>query len=94
MKYYVCAGIRRSGSTVLFNMVRLAIEYVYGSGKVYSGFYNGECLSCDTYKAHNVIKVHEFYESLCSPGVVLTTIRDFRDIASSLIIRGLLHPCR
>jgi len=80
---YVCAGMYRSGSTWLYNAVRLILQCA-GTPDLAAG------LISDRKKllahANTVIKVHGFDTGLISPGsIVLTSHRDLRDVAASLV---------
>jgi hypothetical protein len=86
MKKIICAGCHRSGSTWLYNAVRLIAK---STGKeVYACF-------ATTYDADNpaeihVVKCHNFHKFLQDVDLVFTTKRDLRDIAASAHRRGLI----
>lgn len=81
MKRIVCAGIPRSGSTWLFNVVRLLFEHqnhsVYGA---WFGDYDP-----DVDKSIHVVKVHDPLE-VPDVHAVLMSRRDLRDIAASAVL--------
>ena len=52
----ICAGRSRSGSTLMYNIVRLTLEEVFGKHKVYASVINGYNKSNE--KEHNVVKIH------------------------------------
>jgi hypothetical protein len=83
----VCAGCHRSGSTWLYNAVRLIME---SKNEVYACFvteYDPENKS----QVH-VIKTHNWHKSLEeNADKIFTTKRDLRDIAASAIRRGLIE---
>ena len=78
----VCAGLRRSGSTWLFNAVRLILEQTGES--VYGCF-------VDRYKSENlspihVVKTHKYLDGLRKRARhTFMTYRDLRDIAASAV---------
>lgn len=79
----VCAGFHRSGSTWLYNVVRIMCEEVYGKQNVCARFFNqwdqSQKASC------YVIKTHRFQPSLIDADFIFTTIRDLRDVAASAV---------
>lgn len=85
----IIAGMRHSGSTAIFNIVRLALEK---KKIIYSGFYS------EHYKnpIENLrdgklllIKTHELRDDVaCSNGIVITARRDLRDTVASAVRRG------
>lgn len=81
MKYRIlCCGMIRSGSTWLYNVVRLMVKYKTGS--VYAKW-------CQQYKNTNkndwhVVKIHGYQPDLITDNTkVITTHRDLRDIIAS-----------
>ena len=83
-KLIACAGMNRSGSTWQFNAVRTLLDMAYPSKGTYSCWVeNYE--SCNPTPFH-VVKVHtvEQVEAL-SPDTVITSHRDLRAVAGSLI---------
>jgi len=80
----VVAGIYRSGSTWMFNAVRLLLE---SEGYEVNGFFRGEgdwTEDWETDKA-NVLKVHAFYPYLVKEAeYVITTYRPYEDIVESM----------
>jgi len=79
---YVCAGMCRSGSTWLYNAVRLILAHAGIAGCKAGWISERESLL----KNENaVIKIHAFDAELASPAnVILTSHRDLRDVAASL----------
>jgi len=80
---YVCAGMYRSGSTWLYNAVRLILRHVGTPGLAAGVIGERERLLAH---ANTVIKVHAFDADLASrKSIALTSHRDLRDIAASLV---------
>ncbi|MEX1369192.1 MAG: hypothetical protein AB1Z98_39050 [Nannocystaceae bacterium] len=89
-EYVIAAGAYRSGSTWLYNALRLALEL--GGHSVYGRFYDGTYDPEDPARVH-VVKVHGFEPEVLEVSRVLcTSIRDPRDIAASAVRRGLIEP--
>ena len=87
-EYVIAAGAYRSGSTWLYNAARLALRKAGHS--VYGRFYDGTYEPEDPARFH-VVKVHRFDEEVLEVAdIVLTSIRDPRDIAASAVRRGLI----
>ncbi len=85
----LCAGMPRSGSTWQYNAVRILLRR---AGRDFYGawFRNYDHENPSPY---HVIKTHYFHPSLIQEGaLVLTSRRDLRDIAASLILRGWHTP--
>lgn len=87
-RLYVCAGMHRSGSTWLYNVVRLALmglgEYVYATTAEPVGMYDPEY----PVKQH-VVKTHTFRQDLVKNATrVFTSRRDLRDVAASMVRLG------
>ena len=85
-KKIICAGLYRSGSTWLFNVVRAIFEFnniEYQSG---FGVYNND-------SPVQIIKLHSFQPEILSGNVTtIMTVRDLRDIIASAIRKyGKLH---
>ena len=84
MNIYI-AGIYRSGSTWLFNAVRLIMEQeskTVASGFIWKTTKKGKS------KADMVIKTHFFYDDIelpYKPDIVITSIRDKSEIQSSMM---------
>jgi len=79
---YVCGSMYRSGSTWLYNAMRLTLEHA-GVPDFAAGWITDK----DKLLAHknSLVKIHEFSSELASPGnVILTAHRDLRDVAASL----------
>jgi hypothetical protein len=80
----VVAGMRHSGTTVLFNIIRLALE----KKKInFFGFYSeGKGADCEDQagKGIRLIKTHEFRDDIIyQDSIVITTRRDLRDTVAS-----------
>ena len=83
----VCAGMKRSGSTWLYNVVRLACA---NEGVTWAGF---EDTFNPTRCEHRVVKTHKFaIEWVFGADKVFGSIRDLRDVAASAVRRGLVGP--
>ena len=67
----VTAGMKRSGSTWLFNVVRMLAERQYGKRNVYSAWY-GDYDRADKREVH-IVKVHGFDRSLVEAGTLVFT---------------------
>ena len=89
MPLIVVAGMRHSGSTALFNIVRLALlkaEVKFVSGYAENESWYGNRDKGDVVK---LIKVHEFRDDIAyTNGFVFTTRRDLRDTVASAVRRG------
>jgi hypothetical protein len=72
----------RSGSTWLYNAVRLVLEEARVPGVTAGWIADREKILA---ARHSVLKIHAYDEKLAEPGnIVLTSHRDLRDIAASL----------
>jgi hypothetical protein len=81
-KIIVCAGNQRSGSTWLYNIVRLA--YISAGYKTY-GAWIDEYIPTLEADIH-IIKTHQFHEGLSNVAdIVIVSTRDLRDCAASLV---------
>ncbi|MHB0937195.1 MAG: hypothetical protein ACYC6A_12470 [Armatimonadota bacterium] len=81
-KLILCAGMRRSGSTWLYNVLRYC--YLNAGCRTY-GDYAKEYDASVPADAH-VVKVHPFNRELCGQAKhVFTTIRDLRDAVASMV---------
>jgi hypothetical protein len=79
---YICAGMPRSGSTWMFNVVRVLLKHA-GVPDV-AGGYVGQASELLTHQ-HAIIKLHPFdFELATRADVVLTAHRDLRDVAASM----------
>lgn len=79
---YLCAGMYRSGSTWMYNAVRVTLSHAGVPGLTAGWIAEWERL-VDSRNA--VIKVHSFDARLASmAGVILVSHRDLRDMAASL----------
>jgi hypothetical protein len=79
---YVCAGMYRSGSTWLYNAVRLILAHA-GTPELAAGWITEKERLLRA--ANAVIKIHAFdAELVARPAIVLTSHRDLRDVAASL----------
>lgn len=80
----VIAGMRHSGSTALFNIVRLSLEKVkadFTSGYSESKDFQKQVLDS---KKLRLVKIHEFRDDVAmANGFVITTRRDLRDTVAS-----------
>lgn len=89
-QYVIAAGAYRSGSTWLYNALRLALQLA--GHEVYGRFYDESYDPTDPAKVH-VVKVHRFEDEVLDVAQLLfTSIRDPRDIAASGVRRGLIAP--
>ena len=78
---YVCAGMPRSGSTWLFNAVRLLLKHA-GVPDL-AGGYVGQMEERLTHR-NAIIKLHPFDAEIAAKAdVILTSHRDLRDVAAS-----------
>jgi len=80
---YVCAGMYRSGSTWLFNAVRLILSSANVPGLAAGWITDKNSLLMHE---NSVVKIHSFDEDLAARNgtIVLTSHRDLRDIVASL----------
>jgi len=79
---YICAGMYRSGSTWLYNAVRLLLENARAPDLAAGWIADRERLFA---RKNSVVKIHEYSHELASgKNIVLTSHRDLRDIAASL----------
>ena len=79
---YICAGMPRSGSTWLFNAVRVLLKH--GGAPDLAGGYVGQMDELLTHGT-SIVKLHPFHPGLAAKAdVVLTSHRDLRDIAASM----------
>jgi hypothetical protein len=79
---YVCAGMTRSGSTWLFNAVRVLLKH--SGAPDLAGGYIGQIDELLTHKTA-IIKIHPFNADLAAKAdVILTAHRDPRDVAASM----------
>jgi len=80
----ICAGSYRSGSTWQYNAARTILDLAgmeYTCGDPTQVKFTGD--------GNEVMKTHDYRPNLLLPGtIVLTTIRDIRDIAASAVRRG------
>jgi len=84
----VVAGMRHSGSTAVFNIIRLALEHAgieFVSGYSEQPKTNIEIMKSDKLR---LIKTHEFRDDLAyAGGLVITVRRDLRDSVASAVRR-------
>jgi hypothetical protein len=74
----ICAGTFRSGSTWLFNVVRI----IFKINKY--NFKSGFCGIFPPFVSNNIIKTHDYFPYLISQNtLVITSFRDIREIAAS-----------
>lgn len=84
---YVCAGITHSGSTWLFNAMRLVLERRYRN--VYSTWIGDRNPAVEESADVTLIKVHNQNDKLANEAdVILTSHRDPRDIIASMLSAG------
>jgi len=82
----VCAGMPRSGSTWLFNAIRLLLLEVKSPDDVYGAWV--EMYVRSHRGTYHVVKTHGFISSLANNAWrVFTSRRDLRDIAASLVLK-------
>lgn len=81
----VSAGMPRSASTWLFNLIWLLLENKYPNRELVAGWVKDiDCSALDP-SAINLIKVHEFDETLSGQAdIVIYSYRDIRDALASL----------
>lgn len=85
----ICAGMHRSGSTWLFNVLRYI--YLEQGYSIYSCFANNDYDPCKDADIH-IVKTHAMKKSLIpNTNYILTTCRDLRDIAASAVRRELVE---
>jgi hypothetical protein len=78
---YVCAGMSRSGSTWLFNTVRVLLKTA-GAPDI-AGGYMGQMEELITHRTA-IIKLHPYYADVAARAdVILTSHRDLRDVVAS-----------
>lgn len=78
----ICAGIPRSGSTRLYNILRLGLEQNFPLEEINSQWIN----SFVPGDHHNILKIHDFKKRWLDWGdFVFTTRRDLRYIAASAV---------
>ena len=81
----ICAGMIRSGSTWLYNAVRLLT--ISNGDDVYATWIKK--YKNDNSRSIHIVKAHLFVENLLTNNaIVLTTYRDLRDIVASMINKG------
>jgi hypothetical protein len=86
----ICAGMVRSGSTILFNIVRLLYEHKCGASNVY-GCWIKQYDKNDPRHVH-IVKIHKYNEKLIdNDTLVITSRRDIRDVAASLMRKGWIR---
>jgi hypothetical protein len=82
----ICAGLIRSGSTWLYNVLREILILQYPE-QVYACWI-GDYEPLDTREIH-LIKTHSYYQKIAvKADLVFTSRRDLRDIAASMVIRN------
>ena len=82
---YLCAGMSRSGSTWLYNVVRLLTEQHYDP--VHVGYVTSFQADWRANFEAAVIKVHDKTPKLVEGSVIFTCYRDLRDVAASLMLK-------
>lgn len=90
----VCAGMHRSGSTWLYNAVRLILASQMLP--VYATFVSNYRKSgCSDGRPIHVVKTHRYYRDIQEAAeCVFTTRRDLRDLAASAVRMGLCPSTR
>ncbi len=89
IKRIVVAGMRHSGSTALFNIIRLTL--LKADIDVISFYSEHKSSLPDEDKSNRVflIKTHEFRDDIaCSNDLIMTTRRDLRNTVASAVRRG------
>lgn len=90
-KRILIAGMKRSGSTWLYNVVRFC--YINAGHTTYGDY-------IDKYESHtcahvHVVKIHPFDPTLMvDTDRILTSIRDIRDAVASMVRRNLINNCK
>jgi len=87
MRKIICAGCHRSGSTWLFNALRLSLREA--QIPFYSCFHNE--YDSTRREEYHVIKTHNFLKQHKHAYRIFTTTRDLRDIAASAVRRKLIE---
>ncbi len=83
-----CAGMRRSGSTWLFNAIRGILTV---KNHKFQSFFLSPNIATPNKDGVQIIKLHHFSEEIKnSSKYVFTTVRDIRDIAASAVRRKTL----
>lgn len=85
----LCAGIHRSGSTWIYNVVRYL--YLNQNYNIYCSFAN-ESYDPENPAEVHVIKIHRYamkWDEIAD--CIITSRRDLRDIAASAVRRGLVE---
>ena len=84
----VCAGMHRSGSTWLFNVVR--VIFMENKATIYSCFANKYDPENDA--PFHIVKAHQFKQNIRDgANCIFTTCRDLRDVAASAVRRNLVE---
>ena len=81
-KRIICAGMYRSGSTWLFNVVR----HIFLSNQInpQSGYMRN--IDSEDKRSVHIIKIHPYQSDIIYGDVVIfTSVRDLRDVASSAV---------
>jgi len=85
----LCAGMHRSGSTWLFNTLRMI--HIFDNESVYSYFFSEYDSSKGENASIHVAKTHQFDDVLdVRYDYIFTTCRDLRDIAASAVRKGII----
>ena len=85
----LCAGMHRSGSTWLFNTIRMI--YICDQESVYSYFFSEYESSRGVKATIHVAKTHQFEDVLSVKyDYIFTTCRDLRDVAASAVRKGII----
>ena len=76
------AGMPRSGSTWLYNVIRLALEDVIAGAQIWSGW--TEDLDRASGERTKLVKLHDFDEILAAEAdIIIYSYRDIRDVIAS-----------
>ena len=80
-------GMSKSGSTVLYNIIRLIWSHKFGDNEVYGCYYPE--YKKEKFAKYNVVKCHNMIPLFKSEGrFIFDSVRDIRDIAASHRLRG------
>ncbi len=86
MMNIISAGLHRSGSTWLFNVLRLI--FLETNQEIYSCFMPFDQAQ---FKSNNIVKIHKYHPSALNfADFIFLTKRDLRDIAASAVRRKLI----
>lgn len=87
---YIQASMYRSGSTLMFNVVRLILEKAYGKENVYSCF--KEQYKPTDPRPYHLVKIHRRNEKLLEQSTkVFSTIREKEEVKKSMKRRAEIN---